>query len=76
MADKNKFGAVYVQLACLPLTVASSMYSIVLSLLTHAKDAKKILNHSTFKIFNNKINYLSKEGIQVTDDFSKHAIRF
>lgn len=40
-AGKNKFGAVYAQLACLPASIASSIDSIFLSLLIHAEDAKR-----------------------------------
>lgn len=62
-AGKNKFGAVYVSLACLPPYIVSRINSIIFSTLVHAGDKKKSDNQRIFQRLIAELNQLADEGI-------------
>ena len=59
-AGVNKFGVLYVSLACLPPHLASKLNTIIFSTIFHTSDKKRTDNESAFKHIIDEINYLQK----------------
>lgn len=57
-AGKNKFGALYAMIACLPTYISSKLSSIFLTLLVRTADKKNSSNYNVFKKVIEEINYL------------------
>lgn len=74
VAGKNKFGAIYTQLACLPPKIASSLKTIFLYMLLHAEDAKKMSNKNIFNHLICELKSISEHGIEILDGSTKHTI--
>lgn len=75
-AGKNKFGAVYAQLTCLPPEIASSLKAIFFCMLIHTEDKNISSNFNVFKKIIEQANFLSKVGIEIYDCKIKRIIKF
>lgn len=64
-AGKNKFGCVYVAIACLPAHIASRLTSITFSTIFYSNKRKKPEYKKAFSSLVNELNYLQKEGILI-----------
>lgn len=64
-AGKNKFGALYSYIACLPQDVASRLSSIIFTGLICAKDKKACTNEDVFKELIKDLNALRTEGLTI-----------
>ncbi|XP_066589332.1 uncharacterized protein [Prorops nasuta] len=75
-AGKNKFGAIYASIACLPRCISSRLQSIIFSTLVYAGDKKKSTNRQTFKTLIDELNFLSSEGILIKINGTVKKIKF
>lgn len=64
-AGKNKFGAVYASIACLPPHLSASLSSIIFSTIYYSEEKKESDNKSVFKILIDELNYLRENGILI-----------
>ena len=64
-AGEEKFGGIYVSVACLPPHMISSSKNIFLSTLVHTKYLKIFGNAAIFKKLINDLNDLSQNGITI-----------
>lgn len=75
-AGRNKFGAVYAFIPCLPPHLVSQLNSIFLLTLFYSNDRKIYGNRQIFKKAINDLKDLSNKGIQVTINNEQKTIYF
>lgn len=66
-AGKNKFGATYACIGCLPPKIASKIDSIFFYSLLKAQNKKKSSNQETFDQLVRELNFLQETGIVIND---------
>lgn len=67
-SGKNKFGVVYVSIACLPAYLASLLDSIIFAMIMRSEDMKKCTNKFIFRNLISELNLLRNTGIKVMVD--------
>lgn len=75
-AGVNKFGAVYVMLACLPPEIASRLSSIIFSSLFNSSDVKESTDAKVFKNLIDELNDLRKTGITINVNGVVKRVKF
>ena len=75
-AGKNKFGAIYVSIACLPPSISSKLNSIIFSSLIYTSDKKESDNEHIFEVLINELNLLQTEGIIIRHDGIETRVKF
>lgn len=75
-AGKNKFGALYTMIGCLPPHIASRLSSIIFTMLVRSEDKKLTSNENVFKVLIDELNFLSREGIRITVNGCEKVVYF
>lgn len=75
-AGTNKFGAVYINLACLPPNLASKVKCIIFAALIEAKDKKNYSNQEVFQPLIEEINCLQRTGIDINVNGIEVKVKF
>lgn len=75
-AGKNKFGALYAYLGCLPPRIASKLDCIFFHSLIKANEKKISTNKYTFQQIIKELKFLQKYSIFVNDGNTKHVVKF
>lgn len=65
-AGKNKFGCVYIAIACVPPHIASRLTSIIFSTIFYTNKKKKPEYKKAFGPVVNELNYLEKESLLIS----------
>ena len=75
-AGKNKFGAIYISIACLPPQIASRLSSILFCALIRSADKKNTTNKKIFSKIIDELNYLQTQGIELNINGTKKTVKF
>ena len=75
-AGKQKFGAMYASIACLPPRIASRLSSIFLTLLVNSKDKKDVNDEDLFGKVIDELNFLREKGISIKVKNETYNIKF